>query len=218
MDNMIKQSGTFFDDNESYLIRQEGLPSTCSYVVTYLSGDDVCSISPLGYMTELTSGTLIGMDYEIRTGNGRVEIRSSTGVVFRLGKHSSFSIKKTIAGECPVYYGNVFISNDEGQQVLGGGKYRTSCYVPGHTNLLIKPVTDTIDCYYVLNYDINIVEFDENGRQFFIDHADQYTKLELSFDDSMPMRKKYTTLSKHDLTDDEITELYTDWVSPVFWR
>ncbi|UQS84460.1 hypothetical protein MOO46_04180 [Apilactobacillus apisilvae] len=211
---------TLFDSHEYQLNSQSDLPKTCNFVLTYASSGSVISIDPDGNAEYINPGTILGLNYEIRTdNNSRIEIRSSTGSIYRLGCNSSFSIQNTFEGEVPIYYGNVYINTLRSKRITDGGKYRTSCYMPSRPiNALIVKVNDHEDCYYSLEDSIEVMEYDEKGLSFEICKVPSFNKLLLSFNDDLNMRERYNISLKKSLNNQEINYIYKEWVSPVNWK
>ena len=181
-------------------------------MVTYASDDSIESLATSGDSSNMTAGTLIGLNHEIRTNNGHMEIRSHRGIIYRLGTNTTFSIQQRIEGEVPIFYGKVYMDTLRADTIVDGGKYRTSCVSLTEN---IDPVTDR---YYALNDPFEIMEYDEQGREFQIASVAPFTKLDLRFNNNLVMREKYQVVSRAALNDEEIDSLYSEWVSPVNWK
>ncbi|MCO6544127.1 MAG: hypothetical protein J6584_09200 [Lactobacillus sp.] len=215
---IVDERRTRFDAHEYQLKKQENLPKTCSYVVTYISDDTITAVSPSGELTRIAPGTILGLNYEVKTNKGYMEVRSINGTVFRLGPNSTFSVQQTIVGEVPVYYGAVYISTSRFSRIYDGGKYRTSCYNVIGYDSLIENIDNSSDRYYAFENPVDIIEFDETGRKFQIAHLEPLTSLDLVFDDDKKMRDRYQIKNLRKLDNFEIKTMYEKWVIPTCWR
>ncbi|GBG93900.1 hypothetical protein LFYK43_03590 [Ligilactobacillus salitolerans] len=187
-------------------------------MVTYVSGNEVKSLDHTGNISDITAGTLLGLNHEIQTNNGRIAIRSSRSTIYRVGPQSSFSVQQAIAGEVAIFYGKVYTDSLRSKEIVDGAKYRTSCYLPGPVTGLITNIDAETDRYYSFSDPLEIMEYDEQGERFQIARVEPFSKLELSFDDSLKMRERYKIVATLKLDDAEIASLYSDWVSPIKWK
>lgn len=187
-------------------------------MATYASDDSIESLAISGDSSNMTAGTLIGLNHEIRTDNGHMEIRSHRAIIYRLETNTTFSVQQTIEGEVPIFYGKVYMDTLRADTIVDGGKYRTSCYIPSHTVSLTENIDPVTDHYYALNDPFEIMEYDEQGREFQIASVAPFTKLDLRFNNNLVMREKYQVVSRAALNDEEIDSLYSEWVSPVNWK
>jgi hypothetical protein len=204
------------EQNEYQLIKQDKLLARDNYVVTFAQGNVNCKID--GVSTKLGEGTVLGVNSVIQTNDGRAEVRSISGAIFRLGSQSEFEIKQTVEGKVPVYYGNVYVNTAFSESPISGGKYRTSCYTQTHIQgVLTTRISDDSDCYYSLDGAVEIYEYDESGRKFQIAHLEPFQALTLKFNDTLKMRSRYLVTSRKDLSKQKIDELYTNYVVPTTW-
>lgn len=216
---IIQDKKKIFDAHEYQLVKQSNLPKTCSFVVTYASGNKIKSLNPSGSVSSISAGTLLGLNHEIQTNSNRMVIQSSRGTIYRVGPHSSFSVQQTIEGESAIFFGQVFVDSLRVKSgIIDGAKYRTSCYVPSPIIDLTKNINFNTDCYYAFSDPVEIVEYDEQGEKFQIARVEPFSKLELSFDNSLKMRERYTVVATSKLDNSEIDSLYSEWVSPLNWR
>ena len=115
---------------------------------------------------------------------GRIEIRSSAGDVFRLQKGAEFELKEMEEGLDPEVSGEVF-----GIIMGSWWKNRTSCptcrmHSSPPLQLLIRPSPEreNTDEYFLAMGEMVIHEFDENGRYYVICNVRQGEKAYVRYD------------------------------------
>lgn len=172
-----------------------------------------------GNINELKQAQLIGLNDLILSNESRIEIRDNTGLVFRIGPHSEFSLEQTVIGISPVYYGSIYKTRFSGiPSVMCGGKYRTSCYTQCMNTLFTENESSNTDVFYGLSDDIHIWEYDEWGRRFPIVSITEGQKVILKFDDSKQMRERYTVVNVDEITDADYDRITNNFMNNKNWR
>ena len=149
-----------------------------SYRITFKEAGTATSVNEfLGESRTLPQNRLLAVQ-------GRTEIRSSEGDVFRLQKGAEFELKEMEEGIEPEVTGEVF-----GIIMASWPKYTTSCFSCGtHSSpplqLLIRPSREreNTDEYLLAMGDMVIHEFDENGRYYVICNVRQGEKAYVRYD------------------------------------
>lgn len=166
-------------------------------------------------------GMILGENAVVKTKSGKVELTTSYGDIYRLCGKSEFCLEWTLAGLAPVFYGNVYVENSPNNTVYGGGKYRTSCWIPNPgprpTGYTIQRVTACEDQYFTFGTPISVIEYDENGTEFEIVKLNAYQKCTLKFDFSKSMRKRYEVVKVETLTSKDVASLYETYLNPDLW-
>lgn len=193
-----------------------------TYRVTFVDENVIIPASLIdqkGDNFTLNSGQLIGLNDLILSNDSRIEIRNSTGLIFRLGTHSEFSLEQTVNGIVPIYFGSVYKTRFSGiPTVMCSGKYRTSCYTQCMNTLFTENISSNKDIFYGMSDDIHIWEYDENGRRFPIVSIGEGQKVTLQFDNSKPMRERYTVFSIDMISDDDYDRITQKFINNKYWR
>lgn len=222
MDKLLYQDKTVFNSHDGHL-KLGTQHSLFSYVVTYISdsiGRDAIFKNINGDIYKVDMGASVSEGGILFTNDHRVEIKSSSGITYRLAENSEFSIERTVAGVVPVYYGKVYISGYTPNKFIDGGKYRTSCYnsTTRPLDLVIMNYSENVDIYYSLEYEAEVHEYDEKGERFNLFFSDKFTETKLETVAHKSMRDKYKVLCKRIMTNSEIERIYDYFVNPINWR
>lgn len=216
--------GNKFGYHEEFLKKTSENISIPSFTVTFVSkvSDEEMAFfidAKNENRVEIESGITIN-DYGILFTNGcRVEVKSQNNYVYRLKENSEFSLENTIEGVKPVLFGNIYMfGTKKTDPIIDGGKYRTSCYTNTGTGCIVKNSSYGIDVYYSLDWENDIYEYDEKGHKFNIESMGKYSKIKLHADFSKEMRKRYKVLSEEIMKDEEINDLVTEFINPIYWR
>ena len=150
---------------------------------------------------------------------GRMELSSDTGEILRLKEGASFAIEDTHEGVQPVVEGELF-SISTGSWL----KSSTSCYSCRlHSSpplqLLVRPSVDeeNADEYLLMQGDMIIHDFDENGKHFTICTLSGGEKATLKYDVNLPVSPERYSSSVKQMVDSEYEYILKNYLDPRLW-
>ena len=163
------------------------------------------------------SGVLI--QDAVLTAQGRVELRSSEGDVFRLQNGTKFRLTGTPEGMQPEIDGESF-----GMIIQAWPKHPRSCYsckMHGSPSLeiLVRPSVETenTDEYLVAMGEMVVHDFDENGQYFVICNLRQGEKAYVTYNPEVPTGPTRYTAEVRQITDEDWSYILTTYGDHRDW-
>lgn len=204
---------------------ESDLGSLARFVVSYVDG----ASSPEEPVIATETGTKIpkvgdvfGLGDQIRTLDGRVEIRDDLGMVLRLGSKSevSFEFEPALNRHVLSFFGSIYktrLAQSRPITIQHCGKYRTSCY-SCLCPFCIENTGEFSDTYYALEAAVPIFEYDEDGEWFLITEVPEGYRATLHYDTSKPMRDRYTVQEIVPISPFDYDRLTQDFLNPKYWH
>ncbi|MGV3489439.1 MAG: hypothetical protein ACO1OC_12775 [Tuberibacillus sp.] len=190
-----------------------------AYRVTFVSEKtgSGAEVNNDGLYSPLVTGRVLDVHEKIVTLNSYVEIRDNNGMLFRLGPNSEFALEPTFSGIIPVYWGEVYVTPQNGLNIYAQQKYRTSCYFSPQA-LYMENLDKNLDGFYALSEDVIIYEYDEQGKRFPIVVVPEGSRAVLEYREDKPMRERYVVSEVSEITDEQYDRITSKFLNPKAWR
>ena len=166
-----------------------------------------------------SNATVINQNTTI-VANGRVEIRSDEGDLFRIASGGRFYFEETPEGKQPCVEGELF-----GHVINSWFKYPTSCHscrlhssVPLQLLIRPSPKIKNADEYMLLSGEMIIHDFDEHGRHFTICSLHEGQKAIVSYDPDLKIGPKRYRAKTVKMSDAEYSYMIKNYVDPRQWN
>lgn len=152
--------------------------------------------------------------------NGRIEVRSDEGDLFRIASGGRLYFEDTPEGRQPCVEGEMF-----GHVINAWPKYPTSCHncrlhssVP--LQLLIRPSPDLkyADEYTLLSGEMIIHDFDERGRHFTICNLHEGQKALVRHNPEIKVGPQRYTAEVTEMSDEDYDYALRNYVDPRRWK
>ncbi len=213
--NSVKEIG----NHEEYLVKVgsfDGLDMP--YRITHLAQDKQARIYHGDQELEAKEGMILGKNALLQTNGSEVELTGVDSSILRLTGKSEFCIENTVEGICPVVYGNIYRCNGEDLHRAAHIKVRSSCWTVHINEFIVERKDCKSDYYYSLSKPIDIYEYDERGHRFKIVSLKAFQKCILSFDFNKSMRERYKVEEVFDLTKEDVSYLYENYMANINWK